>query len=218
MYVGMAAYFALFPQHFDSTLGMVRTLLQQAAPGQSLPEINPWTIVISQTLFAVALAPILNAIFTLGEEFGWRAYLQPKLMPLGGRKALLLMGVIWGVWHWPVILMGYEYGFNYPGAPWLGCLVFLWFTFVFGTFIGWAVLRAGSVWPAVIGHSAINGIAGIVVFFTQGKPNPLLGPSVVGVIGSLGFALVALLIFLRPGTLDLPASPAAPIEASKAEQ
>ena len=212
--LGMAIYFALFPQFYDPTLSAVRKLLERSAQGVPLPQINPWTVVISQTMFAVLIAPILNAIPVLGEEFGWRAYLQPKLMALGSRKAMGLIGVIWGVWHWPVILMGYEYGFNYPGATWLGCIVFLWFTFVLATFLGWATLRAGSVWPAVIGHGAINGIAGIVVFFVQGEPNPLLGPSVVGIIGSIGFAAVALLIFLRPGALDLPAS--TQTEAAKA--
>ena len=70
-----------------------------AVGGQSLARVEPWTVVISQTLFAVLIAPLINSIPILGEEFGWRAYLQPKLMPLGGRTAILLTGVIWGVWH-----------------------------------------------------------------------------------------------------------------------
>ncbi len=204
--VGMAVYFTLFPQYFDPALGTVRRLLEQRAGGQLASQINPWTVVISQAVFAVIIAPIVNAIPVLGEEFGWRAYLQPKLMTLGGRKAMVLMGVIWGMWHWPVILMGYEYGFNYPGATWLGCLVFPWFTFVFGTLIGWATLRSGSVWPSVIGHGAVNGFANIVVFFIRGEPQLLLGPAVNGLIGAIGFAVVALLIFLRPGALSLPTS------------
>ena len=195
-------FFVLFPQYYDSTLGTVRKMLDAAPGGQSLARVDPWTVVISQTLVAVLIAPLINAIPILGEEFGWRAYLQPKLMPLGGRRAILLTGVIWGVWHWPVIAMGYNYGFNYPGAPWLGPLAMIWFTIVFGTLIGWATLRAGSVWPAVIGHGALNGMAGIVAFFVQGQPNTLLGPSVVGVIGSIGFAVVALILFLVPGALD----------------
>jgi membrane protease YdiL (CAAX protease family) len=207
--VGMAVYFALFPQYYDPALGTVRKLLEQRAGGIALPQINPWTIVISQTVVAIVISPILNALPVLGEEFGWRAYLQPKLMVLGGRKALVLMGIVWGVWHWPVILMGYEYGFNYPGATWLGCLVFLWFTILASIFLGWATLRAGSVWPAVIGHAALNGFANIFAFFVQDDPNLLLGPAVNGIIGSIGFTVVALLILLRAGALDLPA-PAQP--------
>jgi uncharacterized protein len=207
--VGMVVFFALFPQYYDPSLGTVRRLLEQSTQGNALPQINPWTIVLSQGIFAVIAAPILNALPVLGEEFGWRAYLQPKLMALGGRKAMLLMGIIWGMWHWPVILMGYEYGFNYPGATWLGCLFFFCFTIAFGTLIGWASLRAGSVWPAVIGHGAVNGFANIVVFFVQGEPMTLLGPAAVGLIGAIGFILVAMIIFLRRGALEMPQTVAA---------
>jgi membrane protease YdiL (CAAX protease family) len=181
----------------------VKQLMQNSAlpEGQTSPAINPWMIVISQTLVALLISPILNAIPILGEEFGWRAYLQPKLMPLGGRKAMLLMGLVWGLWHAPLIAMGHNYGTAYPGAPWLGILTTLWIMFILGTFLGWAVLRAGSVWPAVIGHGAFNGIAGIYVFFMQGDPNLLLGPSAAGIIGSLGMAVVALLLFLKRDAL-----------------
>jgi len=203
-FAGMAIFFALFPQYFDLSLGMVRTMMENSAAstGQPLPAINPWMIVISQTVTALLIAPLINAIPILGEEFGWRAYLQPKLMPLGGRKTMVWMGIIWGLWHAPIIAMGHNYGLDYPGAPWLGILAMTWFTFVFGTFLGWATLRAGSVWPAVIGHGALNGIAGIYLFFTQGNPNLVLGPVVVGFVGSLGIAVVALIILLRRGALD----------------
>ena len=160
--------------------------------------MSPWTLALLQLAEAVLIAPILNSLATFGEEFGWRAYLLPKLMPLGGRKAMLLIGLIWGVWHWPVIFMGYEYGFKYPGYPWAGPLLFIWVTFGLGTFLGWLTLRSKSIWPAVIGHAAINGIAGVAVFATTGQPNTLLGPLPVGIIGSLGYALVAIAIFVSP--------------------
>jgi membrane protease YdiL (CAAX protease family) len=111
------------------------------------------------------------------------------------------MGLIWGVWHWPVILMGHNYGLDYPGAPFLGPLAMVWFTLVLGTFLGWVTLKARSVWPAVIGHAAVNGMANLGVIFVQGEPNPLLGPLPVGLIGGAGFTVVALLLFLVPGAL-----------------
>ena len=202
-FAGMAVFFALFPQYYDPAFSAVTKLMEGNAQlaGQPIPEIDPKLVVIGQTLTALLIAPILNAIPILGEEFGWRAYLQPKLMPLGGRKAMLVMGVIWGLWHAPVIAMGHNYGTEYPGAPWLGILVMTWFTFILGTFLGWAVLRGGSVWPAVIGHGAINGIAGIYVFFTQGSPNLLLGPSAAGIMGSWAITVVALLILLKSDAL-----------------
>jgi len=117
------------------------------------------------------------------------------------------MGAIWGVWHWPVIFMGYEYGFKYPGYPWLGPLLFIWITFILGVFLAWITLRAGSIWPAVIGHAAINGIAGLAALMVTGNPNPLLGPLPVGIIGSLGYAVVSLILFFSPGQVAfLPAA------------
>ena len=115
---------------------------------------------------------------------------------------MLLIGLIWGIWHWPVIFMGYEYGFSYPGYPWAGPLLFIWITFGLGIFLGWLTLRSKSIWPAVIGHAAINGIAGAAVLATVGEPNRLLGPLPVGIIGSLGFALVAIALFISPKALE----------------
>jgi uncharacterized protein len=196
---GSALFFVIFPQYFDPSLS---TLKQLMAKSPSVASLSLWTVFILQIVQGVMVAPIVNSIATFGEEFGWRAYLLPKLMPLGGRKAMLLIGVIWGIWHWPVIFMGYEYGFSYPGYPWVGPLLFIWVTFGLGIFLGWLTLRGRSIWPAVIGHAAINGIAGAAIFATAGKPNMLLGPLPVGIIGSLGFALVALAIFFSPKALE----------------
>ena len=202
VFAGMAVYFLLFPQYLDLTFSAVQKMIEgNAQLANQMDKIDPMLIVVGQTVSALLFAPILNSIAILGEEFGWRAYLQPKLMPLGGRKTMLLMGVIWGLWHAPLIAMGHNYGTDYPGAPWLGILATVWVMFLLGTFLGWAVLRAGSVWPAVIGHGAFNGIAGIYVFFTQGEPNTLLGPSAAGLIGSWALALAALIIFLKRDAL-----------------
>jgi membrane protease YdiL (CAAX protease family) len=76
-------------------------------------------------------------------------------------------------------------------------LAMVWFTVVTGTFLGWVALRGGSVWPAVIGHAAINGSAGMGILFAQGTPNPVLGPLPVGVVGSAAWTVLALWILWR---------------------
>lgn len=196
---GLAFYFLLFPQYYDPSLGTLRDMLAgKVPPNFDLSGPSLWLITAAQVAQGMLLSPLINGLATFGEEFGWRAYLQPKLMPLGGRKTMLLMGLIWGVWHWPIILMGHNYGLTYPGAPWLGPLAMVWFTLILSIFLGWVTLKSGSVWPAVIGHAAVNGMANLGVIFVQGQPNPLLGPLPVGLIGGAGFALVALLIFASP--------------------
>jgi uncharacterized protein len=190
-------YFLIFPQYYDPELTL---LTQQMIPAE-MEAINPWVIVVAQTFQAILLAPLLNAIPTFGEEFGWRGYLQPKLMPLGGKKAILITGVIWGVWHWPIILMGHNYGLDYFGAPFLGPLAMVWFCIILGIFFGWVTIKTNSVWPAVIGHGAINGIAALGFLLIRGNPDMLLGPSPAGLIGGLGFTILAAILFFSSKAL-----------------
>jgi membrane protease YdiL (CAAX protease family) len=198
--LGGALFFLIFPHHFDPSLSTIKDMIAEMGgqPGEPVPFSLPMMVAIMLAQ-SILVTPLINGFFTFGEEFGWRAYLQPKLMPLGERATYLLMGLIWGVWHWPVIAMGHNYGLyglDYPGAPWAGMLAMVWFTLVLGTFLGWATLRGGSVWPAVIGHAAVNGIAGLGVLFARGEPYLVLGPMPSGLIGSAGWTLAALLIFL----------------------
>lgn len=200
--LGAVIFFLIFPDTFDSSMDILKS--QLAANGAPAEQINPWQIVILQTLAAILIAPLLNAIATFGEEFGWRAYLLPKLRGLGQRKALLLSGVIWGVWHWPVIAMGHNYGLDYPGFPWLGLIAMVWFCIWGGVFIGWLALKSESVWPAVVAHGALNGIAAISLFFIKSTPPMLLGPTPAGVIGVLPFTLVSIIILLTAKDRSAP--------------
>lgn len=197
---GAALYFLLFPQHFDSSFQNIR--MQIAFSGQDATQVNIPQLILVQSLFAILIAPVLNGLFTFGEEFGWRAYLLPKLQELGTRKALLVSGIIWGVWHWPVIAMGHNYGLGYAGFPWLGMLMMVWVTVAWGVLIGWLALRGRSVWPAVIAHGALNGFAAISLLVAKGSPSPLIGPLPTGVIGSLAFTASAAWVLLSPKALE----------------
>ena len=210
--VGLGIYFVIFPKYFDPTLAAVSNLLAQTAQNTGKPiPLSPAMFLVVQIVQAALIGPIINSLAVLGEEFGWRAYLLPRLMPLGGRKAMLVMGLIWGIWHWPVIFMGYEYGLSYPGAPWLGPIVFIWFTFIFGVYVSWLTLEAKNVWPAVVAHGSINGIAALAIYLTTGQPNPLLGPAVVGLLGSIPFSLLALWLLSRSRVfLPVAKAPARP--------
>lgn len=191
--LGALVFFMIFPGSFDPELGALQAQLSLTAADQT---ITPWMVVASQTLIALLLSPLLNLPATFGEEFGWRAYLLPKLAEFGKRKALILSGIIWGVWHWPVIAMGHNYGLDYSGYPWLGLLVMVWFTVSAGIFMGWLVFKSGSVWPAVFAHGSLNGMAAIGLLFLKAPASMLLGPTPAGIIGVLPFTLVSLFILL----------------------
>ena len=193
--LGAVFFFALFPKYYDSNLSLLKIQLEAAGMQEELA--NPFPFVIQQIVAAIILSPIFNFSATFGEELGWRGYLLPKLEALGKRKALLLTNVIWGVWHWPIIWLGHNYGLNYWGYPWLGLLATVWFTLSIGVFFGWMAQKAKNIWPAVIAHSAINGMASIGLLFVLDSSYPaILGPSSAGVIGVLPFTLVSAIILL----------------------
>ena len=193
---GGAIYYLLYLGRFDSSMTWARDNLG-LNPIATGPGIFP---IIVRTAYVVLLSPLAIPLM-IGEEFGWRAYLQPKLMPLGPRKAVLLVGTIWAVWHWPFIFMGFEYGLNYWGAPVVGSLLFIWFCVLASIFLGWLTLRSSSVWPAALGHGVINAAALLMIAYISGEPNLLVGPGHVGIIGSLGYVTLALPIFFIPGAL-----------------
>ncbi|ESP89543.1 CPBP family intramembrane glutamic endopeptidase [Candidatus Halobonum tyrrellensis] len=195
--LGAATFFAVFPDTFDPSMRAYAEGL-----GAAGVEMDPVTLAAVQVVAAVTVAPLINGLFAFGEEFGWRGYLLPKLLPLGGRRAALLSGVVWGVWHWPLIAMGYEYGFGYAGFPWTGLLAFLPFTVALGVLFAWATLREGSVWPATLGHGAVNAAAGVGVFVVRGDPHPLLGPLPVGLLGVAPFVAVAAYLLARSDAFD----------------
>jgi membrane protease YdiL (CAAX protease family) len=192
--IGALIYFLLFPASYDAQLTVLTSQLEAA--GISGGSISPWQIVLLQTGLAMLISPLVNLVATFGEEFGWRAYLLPMLAKMGTRRALIISSLIWGVWHWPVILMGHNYGLGYWGYPWSGLLAMTWFCLSAGVVIGWVTLKAGSVWPAVFAHGALNGLAAIGLLFLKGQPDMLLGPTPAGIIGALPFSVISLVILL----------------------
>ena len=138
-----------------------RQAMAAAPSGSALPT---GLIVIIQIAFSITLAPLLNTVFALGEELGWRGFLLPSLLPLGQWRAILLSGVIWGIWHAPAILQGH----NYPNQPILGVLMMIVFTVLMGAILSWLYLRTGSPWAPALGHGTLNAVAGLPVLFFAG--------------------------------------------------
>jgi uncharacterized protein len=100
------------------------------------------------------LKTLPNIPFTFGEEYGWRGYLLPRLLPLGEVRATLLVGLIWGPWHVPFLLAG----LNYPGVNfWLAFLVFLFTVVALSFAYTWFyVASSGSVLVVALLHQSFN--------------------------------------------------------------
>lgn len=129
---------------------LVVSLILNYATGLGIPtqEFN------LNLFFTTFISLAITAFFLMwpsffGEEYGWRVYLQDRLFPLlGGYKGVLILGIIWGIWHTPTILLGN----NFPGHPLLGNVAMVLFTITVGIIFSYSVLKTGSVWIAVLLH------------------------------------------------------------------
>lgn len=148
-------------------------------------EIPIGVIVLAQILLAITLAPLINVLFALGEELGWRGFLLPLLMPLGQWKAILISGVIWGVWHAPVILQGH----NYPGYPIPGVFMMIVFCVLLGVIFSWMYLNTKSPWVAALAHGSVNAVAGLPILFFQPNFNMAFGGTLAAPTAWIGMAL-----------------------------
>ena len=148
---------------------------------------HPLPALVWPGLFAVTLfvAPFVNGLVAFGEELGWRGYLLPKLLPLGRLRAHLLLGVIWSLWHLPLVLVG----FMYPGHPLAGVLAFTVLTTGFGTYLDELTLRHRSSILAGWAHGVFNSQRLGVWALLFPDVHPLLG----GFAGILGLCTWLLL-------------------------
>ncbi|MDE6388809.1 MAG: CPBP family intramembrane metalloprotease [Lachnospiraceae bacterium] len=174
IYLGVVVYYLIYREQFSFAQAFMFNQEENLVSMQ----------IIVNIAVSTAISPIINVIPTLGEEIGWRGYLLYGLKnSCGSVKAVLLTGIIWGIWHAPVIAMGHNYGKDYPGYPFVGILMMIVFCVAVGIIEGYLTLRTDSVLPAAICHSAINGLAGIGISFCNATQiNVLAGPTYVGII------------------------------------
>jgi hypothetical protein len=149
----------------------------------------PSSALILPALFlsSLVIGPTFNGIFGFGEEFGWRGYLLPKLMPLGRPKAYTILGVIWGLWHAPLILIG----FDYPGYPLLGIGCMMVMTTTIGIYINEMTLQNRSSILAGWIHGAYNGQGYGTWRILFPHVNPLIG-GFTGVVGAIVWLILGL--------------------------
>ena len=191
--IGVLIYFMIFRDNFSPDMEYyVGVLKEQGADYDPQVARN---MVLSSAAAGFFLAPVLNFVTCFGEEWGWRGYLLPKLKELTGViPAILISGVIWGLWHLPLTIMGHNYGLYYRGYPVCGILAMCCFCVVIGILFSWLFIRTGSVLPSVFAHGALNGFASLGIYFTKDGGNPFVGPSVTGIISGLPFIVCAVIV------------------------
>ncbi len=116
----------------------------------------PLVVMSVQILLAMTLGLIGSGVGAIGEEIGWRGYMLTRLIDAGVPAPILTSGLIWALWHTPLILAG-QYAAG-PSAA-LSALLFLVAATASGVIHGQLRLRSGSIWPPILLHSVWNSVA-----------------------------------------------------------
>lgn len=193
----VGAVFGVFPLDVAEFSGLRAVLLDQLREAGLPAELPaPMWVFAPALLPQVFLGSLVNTVIAAGEEIGWRGYLFPRLLPFGRPAALLLQGVIWGLWHAPVLLLGYNYG-DIPG--WVAVGMMTGFCTVVGALLAWVTERTGTIWPAAVAHGTINAAAGaaqVALARVDAEVDPRHA-TLLGWSGWLLPAIVALLLWWR---------------------
>jgi hypothetical protein len=164
----------------------------------TLTGIGGFTLGVDQPFIYVWLALLLintpiTALLTFGEEYGWRGYLLPKLLPLGEVKASAITALIWAPWHLPLLMVGLNYLDKDP-------LAVMAFMFVFTLGLSMLLTRlfvaaGGSVLVVTLAHASLNAFGDRLSDGAHLSGDPFL----VSVGGLLGFVLMAIVIGVAYG-------------------
>ncbi len=158
------------------------------------------TLVIVLAFQMILEGSLLGLVIAFGEEYGWRGFLQDQLTRLGKKRGVLLVGLIWGAWHYPVIWMGH----NYPGQPVLGTLLMTIFCVLMAFVLGHAVLKTGSVWLAAFMHAIVNQTTAYFTGMIYTPADPIFSFG-LGLYGMATLAVIVLLLLRDPVWKDTPA-------------
>jgi membrane protease YdiL (CAAX protease family) len=129
-----------------------------------------WAVFLT-LLQGLATGITVNALAGFGEELGWRGFLQRELGGLGFWKASAIIGLVWGFWHAPLIVRG----FNYPEHPWAGVFLMNVETLLSAPLFAYICLKADSVVAAAIFHGTYNGMSVLATMGLEGGNDLLVG-------------------------------------------
>ena len=148
-------------------------------------------VLLGQTVLNGFIAGItINTVFALGEEIGWRGFLQKELGYLGIWKSGLLIGFMWGFWHAPLIIQGY----NFPQNPMLGVVMMTIACAPLGLIMSYFVQRSGTVMSAGFFHGVFNAVAGLSFAVINEVTDYIHNP--FGLTAILTYSLFALFLYL----------------------
>ncbi len=162
----------------------------QAALAQMPSGLGPWGLIAIALISGMIAGATLNAVFAFGEEIAWRGFLVKEFKGKKFLSVALVTGVIWGFWHFPLILGGH----NYPDHPVAGVFMMVLMCVLMTPLLLYFRQKSGSVLVPAIMHGTINAVIGISNMFIEPQNDLLVGGP--GLAGMIVFLLVDACIFL----------------------
>jgi uncharacterized protein len=149
------------PENFNNNLRAL--LLSKNVPEEKLNTFNlSPLLILGLALVQGTIAGItLNVPFMFGEEFGWRGLLLRETQPMGFTLTNIFIGIIWGLWHLPVILMGH----NYPHYPYFGIVMMCLFTTSVSPLFGYVRFKTQTILGPCMLHGTINATGAIYALY-----------------------------------------------------
>jgi membrane protease YdiL (CAAX protease family) len=183
-----------------------QSLASQMAGSLHIQVKSPYGFAIVYTLVAATLGFVVSCASALGEEIGWRGLLVPELSKMFPFTATtLISGVIWALWHYPLVLFG---GYHNAGAPvWYGIICFTILVLGMSFAFAWLRLKSGSLWAAVALHASHNLFIQLVFTPLTASTGPT--PYVIDEFGAglaIAVLVVAYVFWRRRGALPAVAS------------
>ena len=168
-------------------------------------------------LVRTAIGFAIGMVLAMGEEIGWRGYMLPHLVAIGPLRAMLLVGLLHGTWHLPLILMTPYY--HSDGNLLLVMPLFLVTLTLAGVFYGWLRLTTGSVWPVALAHAVFNDVLdalnGVTVAKVPGALEYIGGES--GILVIAGLVAIAVFVARRIGAGEVAGAEGVPLTSAPME-
>lgn len=118
------------------------------------PEVLP-NGTVSLAIMVILIAAVSSVVFALTEEMGWRGYLYMQWRQLGFWRYSMLTGLIWGVWHWPMVIY---FGVVFSDDRLAGLVYYPLTTLLLAPLMTLLRDKDNSIWAPGIYHGVINAI------------------------------------------------------------
>jgi membrane protease YdiL (CAAX protease family) len=155
-----------------------------------IPDIPPKLLFVVILAQAILAGSTISLPIMFGEEFGWRGLMLKETRSLGFLKANAFIGLVWGIWHLPAILMGH----NYPNHPYLGIIMMCLFTIAVAPLFAYVRIKTKSILGACMLHGMLNATGAMYMLYIANRNE--LYSSVAGWAGIIAGTILTVCIFL----------------------